>query len=367
MNNTFFISKNVRVEKNTLWMLTNDTNVLCEFDLSNMKYLSSYILPINKVIQYGCYAFTKSGEVIYVLPFLNEDMFVVNVQNGNIKKVELPYRNGDRMQSGKFHIVGNVNNKLVMLGHNIKGIFVYDEKDIHVNYEYLDLIKEAGIDINQENAFFSDCYIQLQNKIYAPFYKKNFLFVLNIEDETYQILKIDDSIRLRTIDIINEKEEIFLFTTVDDERVIWSQKKGIIEKKRLNVLNLGEKLYMRSYYVNNKYYYIAALERKIFVEKDNMMIEIPFEYPIEQSFKEGECTQFEAVFKNNMLIFFQVRSDGSIFCIDTERDCIKRMDIDISIEQRNSLIKNAYQNKKIESIWNENSYMNLKNLLDIIK
>ena len=136
MNNILFVSKNILVEDNLLWMLTNDTNVLCQFDLSNMKYLSSYVLPIDKVIQYGYYAFTKVGKNVYVLPFRNEDMFVIDVQNGEIKKEKIPYRSSDRAQRGKFHIVGNVNNKLLMVGHNIKGVFVYDEKGFCVSYEY---------------------------------------------------------------------------------------------------------------------------------------------------------------------------------------------------------------------------------------
>ena len=367
MNNILFVSKNILVEDNLLWMLTNDTNVLCQFDLSNMKYLSSYVLPIDKVIQYGYYAFTKVGKNVYVLPFRNEDMFVIDVQNGEIKKEKIPYRSSDRAQRGKFHIVGNVNNKLLMVGHNIKGVFVYDEKGFCVSYEYLDIIKEAGIDINQEDSFFSDCYLQLGSKIYAPLYKKNYLFVVNIAEESYQIIKIEENVRLRTIEIINEKEEIFLFTTVDDERVIWSPKKGVIEKKNLNVLKLGEKLYTRAYYINNKYYYIAAYERKIFVEKNNKMVEIPFEYPMGEIFKEGECTQFEAVFRNERGVFFQARSEGSIFYIDTESDSIKQIDISISKEQRDSLIKKSYYGKKIEFIWNENSYLNLLYFIDIVK
>lgn len=367
MKNIFFVSKNVLVEEDSLWMLTNDTNVLCQFDLSSMKYLSSFVLPEKKITQYGHYSFTKVGKNVYVLPFINEDMFVIDIQTGEIKREKIPYKNSEKTQYGKFRIIGNDDNKILMIGHNIKGIFVYDDKGFRVSYKYLDILKGAGIDITQEDSFFSDCYLQLGSKIYIPLYKNNYLFIVNIENESYQIIKMDEEIRLRTIDIINEKEAIFLFTTVDDERVIWSLKKGIIEKRKLNVLNLGEKIYIRAYYINNKYYYISAYERKIFVEKDYKMLEIPFEYPNGEILEEGIFTQFEAVFKNGKNIFFQARSDGSVFYIDTESDSIKRKDINISQEQKNSLIKETYYGKKNEDVWKENYCLNLSNFIEIVK
>ncbi|MBP3802718.1 MAG: hypothetical protein J6I76_02295 [Oribacterium sp.] len=362
LNNSFLVSKNILLENNRLWMLTNMANVLCEFSFPGMKLEKYYVLPMDTVIEYGCHSFVKMNNTFFVLPFYDKEFIVVDTDNNKTYTELIPYADDESDRKGKFHIAVENSGKILMVGHNISGFFYYVNDMFHVDYSYITNITNAGVKVDNL-PLFSECFTQSNEYVYIPVLGQKIIVEVNIVTEKYKVYDLKNDIQIRTIDLIDENT--FFLTTMCGEKVIWSKTEGIQEYKNLNLLEGDERWYMRAFYVNGKFYYISGCERKIFVEKNGVISELYFDYPMDGAYPIG-WTQFEAIYKKDDLIIVQTRSDGTIFCINTKTDEINKVCFNISLCEKNNLIRDAYSNKKIGEILDERKDFNLNNFISFI-
>lgn len=344
-NNAMFTAKSVLVDGNDLWMLTEDTDVLLHFDFKSLKLLDYHILPGEKRIPVAHLGLRKCGDIIYIAPYMESSFIFLNCVSGEMGDISIPYEVGEAGKKRKFCIAAVWKSQLVLVGHGVRGIFYYDTiagsftRDIG----YLNELKKVGNGC--PDLPFSDCYCQKRNKLYIPVYCKNIVLEIDMDKRTNEIyvLQHEKEIRLRTIDVYEQDgDEKFLLTTADDEMLIWSPMDGVEKMRSLGLLCGGEKIYMRAFHVKKKNYYIAAYERKVFVESEDGIRELEFEYEKRGGSAEtvGDIQgyiQFEAVFKNGTDIYFQARSNGQLFRIDTATDTVHRMDFDVSPEKREEI------------------------------
>lgn len=364
-NNAMFTALDAIVDRDDLWMLSNDADVLLHFDFSTLKLLDYHLIPGKKLMKYAHVRLRKCGDIIYIVPYMESNLFFYDCVSGKIGSIYIPYEDDEAEVKNKFNIVTTWKSQLVLIGYGIKGCFYYDmtvgsfTKDIG----YLKELKKLRSDFSEMP--FSDCYCQEKNKLYLPVYCKNIILEIDLEkhENTIYELRHEKEIRLRTIDVYEQDgNEKFLLTTVDDEMLIWSRMSGVEKRKELGLLCGKEKIYMRAFHVNEKNYYIAACERKVFVESESEIKELKFEYERRGGVGEGG-TQFEAVFRSGMDIYFQARSNGQLFKIDTTTDRIFRMDFEVMPEVRDEIAKQVYSSRTMIDVMNENGWFGLDDFL----
>lgn len=362
-NNAIFVAKSAIVDKNELWMLSNDADVLLHFDFVNMKLSNYYILPGEKLLQYSHLVMAKNGNSIYIAPYMGDMLFLFDSLSGEIKNIAIPYDASEAEQKNKFNIAVVWKSQLVLVGHAIKGIFYYDmiSGGFVRDTKYLDMIKKVQYDIS--GFLFGDCYYQKENKLYIPLFCRNMILEIDLDKHINKIheLKYDTEIKLCTIDGYEQDgREKFLLTTKNDEMLIWSPVNGVEKMKDLGLLCGEEKVYMRAFHMNEKNYYIAAYERRVFVEIGDEIRELNFEYENKGGVKEAAGgTQFEAIFKNGTDIYFQARSNGQLFKIDTVTDAIYQIDFDIVPEKRREIIEQICISRPMVDILIENMWMDV--------
>lgn len=364
-NNSIFTSACAIVDGMDLWMLTNETDILCHFNFGNMKLIDCFFVPGDEMLDRSHFVIRKNKNKIYVIPYKAEQLYIFDVLSKKFEECQIPY---GKNKKNKFMIAEACGTHLVMIGHEIHGIICYDEKtDTFVKYtEYLTELEKAGCDISKP--LFLDGYCRYENRLYIPVYSTNLVLQLNLEDVTYNIYKLSDKkeIKLRTIDRYDDGGEKFLLTTVDDEMLVWSINYGIEKIKKLEVLKGNRKAYVRAFYISGKNYYISAWERKVFVENGSQITRLDFDYESRGAFDELNHTQFEAIFKYGEDIFFQARSNGQIFKIDTRTDKVHCINFCVTQKEKEKIIYQICKYRNKVSLLMESSFCNLNLFLGIL-
>lgn len=366
-DNAVFVAKNVAVDGENLWMLSNDTDVLMHFDFTNLKLLDYHVIPGEKLMQYAHLALAKVGDIIYIVPYRESSLFFWDCAAGELGNIKIPYERDEVGKEEKFNIAVAWKSHLVLVGHTVRGIFYYDTVSGNFvrDMGYLEDLRKTGCDIN--GVLFSDCYYQKENRLYIPIYSSPVILEIDLETHINTIHKLQDGkeIRLRTIDgYLQGEKEKFLLTTIKDERLIWSAENGVEKRKELGLLHGEEKIYMRAFHIGGKNYYISAYERKVFVEAGDRIQELEFEYESRGGVEEAvEKTQFEVIFKWGQSIYFQARSNGQLFKIDTLSDTICRIDFDVTPEKRKEIVDRVFDRRQIIDILTESSWFRLDDFL----
>ena len=71
------------------------------------------------------------------------------------------------------------------------------------------------------------------------------------------------------------------------------------------------------------------------------------------------------MFKNGDDIYFQIRSNGQLFKIDTNTDVVHRLDFDVTEAQKKELIRQACKHRTDIDELIENAGFSLDNFLDM--
>ncbi|MBE5848635.1 MAG: hypothetical protein E7298_00525 [Lachnospiraceae bacterium] len=362
-DNSMFVSKCAFVDGDDLWMLTNETNILCRFDFRKMELQDYYVIPVRKITSNEHLSVCKGNNHVFVLPYLGTDMYVLDINTGQLEKEALPFSEEEKTKLGKLIISVFYNGKLYILGHSVKGIFCYNPEHnswTGSSYAYLEDIKNEGIDI--EKPFLNDCFYMSEGNLYTPIDKTNLFIRFDLNSLSHDILKINGNYRLRTIDCIDGEK--FLFSTYDEERIVWSFSKGIEDERCLNVTDVEEKAFMRVFFRNGKFYYISANERRVFVETNGEIQELFFDYEDNDIFPVG-LTQFEAIFINEENIYFQARYNGQLFYIDTMDDSIHKLNIAVNKEKKAEVYSSFYRNLHNRIVITENNIFGLGDFIRI--
>lgn len=359
-NNKIFVSRGNAIDNNSLWMVTNDTDILCHFDFETMELKEWHVVPTEILDQYA-HGLLKFKKNLYLIPNYGKEMFIYKTEKKEFEKVEVPFGE-EANKPAKFVISTGYANKIFMVGHNIEGIYCYDEcnKSFIITKAYLKKIKKYN-DCG-ESPYFSDCYVKIGKMLYIPLYHRSLILIFDMESLETEVVDIGENIYLKTIDYIGDDR--FFLTTCNDERLLWSREEGVQERRTLDQLIGQLKIYDRAFYEHEKYYYIASCERKVFVEKGGIITELPFSYDKNSPFTEGTVyTQFEAIFRFRGSIFFQARSNGQLYKIDTLTDIISEVDFSVPVEEKKKIKLNSYKERKKLGVAREDDLFDLSNFI----
>lgn len=355
-NNGIFASVNAVVDGEDLWMLSIDTDVLLHFDFKSLKLLDYYIIPGETYRRYAHLLLRKAGNIIYVTPGEENSLICFDCVSKKIENIHIPLETDEIWKGNQFNFAAVWQSRLILSGYLGQGIFFYDmtHGSFTRDVGYLGAFKKLGCDLSALQVSYSYC--QRKNKLYIPILFTNLILEIDMEtcmNHIYE-LRYGKELQLRTIDEYGQDDK-FLLTTADDEMLIWSPINGVERLRPLGLLHAQNKMYAQAFHVREKNYYIAAYERRVFVEKDERIRELKFENKDRGRVQE-DSSQFEAIFKNKTDIYFQVRSNGQLFKIDTEIDMICQMDFDVTMEKKKEITDEVcrYRSKfdmSVESAW----------------
>ena len=365
-DNRMFISKGAFVSGNNLWLLTETTDILLCFDITTMKLEKYFLVPGDDLKQYAHMAMIQGEKGIYILPFRGEGLYLCD-DSEKMKQLPMPYEKSHQ-ELDDFLICGSWKGNMAFVGHGVQGIFFYDEASgiIEKQLDYINDIKQAGYDVSKP--LFSDASCQVGSSLYVPIYRTNAILKIDLQKKSHELYQLDDveNLRLRTIDIFESDGEYkFFLTTCDGDSLVWSQNKGVEDYRKLNLLQGNDRIYHRAYKINEKKYYIAAWERKIFIEKGQDISKLEFDYELNGAVSELDHTQFEALFKSGNHIYFQARSNGQLFKIDTDRDVITRLDFCVSEKEKKKMIHDICKNRKTMGFMKESSVEDIEIFLGV--
>lgn len=365
-DNSLFTGTGVVIDRNDMWILTEDTNAIMHFDLCSMRLLDYHVVLKEKIVQCSHLGLQKNGNILFAIPFSESNLISFDISSYETRYIEIPYRESEADRNNKFSVAISWESYLILAGANIPGIFYYNIVSGRFTRDtrYLDKLEASGCDLSRP--LFSENYFQNEENVYIPVYSQNFILKINLKTRTNIIyeLKNENKIELCTIDgFYQNGKEKFLLTTTNDEMLIWNQESGIEEIKKLGVLTVGEKTYKRAFHIKGKNYYISAYERKVFVERNGIIREMEFDYESRCGF-DGELgyVQFEVVLKRDEDIFFQARSNGQLFKIDTEADRVYSVEFDVEEEKKEEIISCVCDNREMSVLY-ENACLSLDVLL----
>lgn len=365
-NNAFLHVSDAFIEENKLWMLTKEADALCKFDLENGTMEKCYYLPTGVQFEYGHLVMRNIDNYIYILPFNDSHMYCFEKDKESFRELEIICDGNDMLQNQKCRIIGCYDNKIVLITNDAKDILFIDQDSLETTKISGHISEMSNQGINVESNIFSDCYLQQKNMLYVPIYMHSYILAVDMDKQTYKLhcLSKDKKIKLRTIDKGLEENQ-FLLTTTDNERIIWSLNDGIKSiYKFKNTNRVGR--YVRAYSLNDAYYYIPTHERKIYVERDGDVSEIPFKYPDMGDYAEYEFTQYECIFCHDGKIYIQARSNGAFYVLDPKGDNVVDLNIGIPVENKSKLIKDSYEVRGIPDIIWESYGLELSDYLKII-
>lgn len=364
-DHTMFASSSLLVEGKNLWLLTTHTDVLMCFQSSDMRLMEYYIVPA-QYLQKDVHArLQNANDGIYILPCMGNDIFYFSKTQKTMRKISLTFLGQEHANKRKFHTVAFWKGHLFLIGYDIGGIYDLDEETGNISKEetYLDMLRSAGAET--EGTIFSDCACQDGNMLYLPLTDQPFILCMNLDERSFHVFRLsgEKNFRLCTIDKCADSRSFFL-TTSDDEKIIWSPKKGLEGWKELGMLK-KEKKYLCAYHVNDKYYYIPANERKIYVEKEGKIRNLPYEYPSNTKYPEHDTIQYEMVDRYENVIYFQAR-DGHLFYIDTENDEIHGIKFSVSTDQISEMKKRILEVRNIPATVHEKYCFHLGDYLQMV-
>lgn len=368
-DNSIFVGIGIVVDEKSLWILSEDTDTLMHFDLLTRELLDYHAISRKKLVPCAHLELQKNGNVIFVIPYRGRNLVSFDTGSGEMQYIEIPYKTDEVNKDGKFCIAIIWKFYLILVGYNIKGIFYYDTTSgsFTRDMEYLGKLEKLGCDLSKP--LFSDNYYQYEEKVYMPVYSQNIILEIDLETHASRVYELQHKkkIKLCTIDgYIQNGKEKFLLTTTDDEMIIWSPDSGIEKIEELKILTVYEKIYKRAFHIREKNYYIPAYERKVFVETDGAIKELEFEYESRGGFDGNSGhTQYEAVLKKDKDIYFQARSNGQLFRIDTETDKVYRIDFDVLSDKQEEVMYRVCSGREI-SVLNETACLRLDRFIKII-
>ena len=265
-----------------------------------------------------------------------------------------------------FWMIGAYNNTVALYLENIGGIVYFRIEDMKIE-EDIDLnnqLKECVANINEDS--FNGRGYQEESVFYIPIVGQGYFVEIDVLKQKGKVREISDNkiYRLKTVEKEISTNE-FLFTTIDNKRIIWSMEEGIKDVLEMPLSNVRG-IYAATFQMDQKRYYIPLYERCIFGEIRGKIEKLNFDYPASIVFEEHVWEQYRAIFKYKGNIFFQTRVDGEFYCLDVDDDRIQRIEFDCSREDLVSIMEKIYKVRGYPSIMNENREYSLCDFINYV-
>lgn len=353
-HNEFLISKSAFAENGYIWMLTEQTEMLCCIDIQKREIKKCFIIPGKRTEEISDIIMKNTNESIFFSSCNDKRLFRFVKGKRTFVNIFETISIEKKFKKGLHELIGAYDDCLVFFLKESESIVFLDVNtgNYHEDYVIFQRLKENGAEINGQ--IFSGGCFQEENKLYIPINEQNFLLMFNISEQSYNIYQLSKDInyKLSTIDrdILNGD---FLLTTKDNQAIIWNPDEGIKSVTKLKNSNENN-TYRDAFRISGRNYFIPLYRRKIYTEMLGKVEEMEFDYPnVEDKFRENIYEQYRAIFKYEKYVYFQARTNGQMYFIDTDNNMIQEYNVEITHEEKANYIAESYRKRGKPEIYIE--------------
>ena len=328
-------------ENGVLWMVTTYTSTLLKIELATGRVMQYYQIPVCQIRNYDFMTVKKAADVLYLIPYNADSLFCFSIETEKFTEIGLPLSKQEKGRAGKFRKAIYLDDVLYLIGYAFKFI-------IKMNVQSLDMERIEGF--AQDSSLFAVDAVLIDRDIYIPCCQKNVLIHFNTIDDSWEEIFIEkESKGFYTIAemgkglLLTDLEDKKIFYNVNDKRTM-VHKLCLMSQFRKQELNNYQQ-YQKAFYFNGKEYFFPAYESTIWVTYQHETKELVYEYPEDHSMGTRCYSKFEMIERYGDTVFFQTKTDGSIFAIDLNKDTVQKYALQMSVEQKQNLISVAVKCK----------------------
>lgn len=315
------ISNDVVIDGMDLWLVSNYTNILMNYDINEGNLKQIYYFPEKFTNTYSTISYVKVEDKIYFAPYNGKNLWCFHIPTKEFKRIDLRLENKEKNIKQKFRGIIHYSNELILIGFGIHAIFRIDIASNTVKRfdEYLKELEKRGIRADKSLLGFS--YQLVGDVLYLPMLNHNMVIAFYLMGNHF---KIYDIFHLESdgFDSIEYYDGKFRLFTSGDEEVIWDCEQGQISKIKLNLMGANKRNYWKIFQINNTVIYFPMFDPQIYAKnKEGNLEALSFLYPEPELFSDG--SKYEFIKENNGKIYFQVRSNGDCYYIDLHQMSIQ--------------------------------------------
>ena len=310
------ISNAAIIDGRDLWLVSNYTNVLINYDINNGDLKQVYYFPEKFTNTYATISYVKVEDKILFAPYNGQNLWCFHIQTKEFEEIDLRLENKERNVKQKFRGIISYNHELVLVGFGLHCIFRINVASDTVKRcdEYLAELEKRGI--AAETAFLGLNFQLVEDVLYMPMLNHNIIIAFHLIDDYFKIYDIFnlDSNGFDSIEYYNGE---FRLLTSGNEEVIWNCEYGQQSRVKLGLEETQKRNYWKIFQHKEGVIYFSLYDSKIYVKNKEGDIEaLSFLYPEPELFPDG--TKYEFMREDNGKIYFQVRSNGDCYYIDSE-------------------------------------------------
>lgn len=353
-HNEFLVSKYAFAENGYIWMLTEQTEILCCIDIQRRKPITYLVIPGIRTEDNSDMIMKNTRDSVFFSSCNDMRLFKFEKNKHVFINIFDTIGIKGKLKRGCYELIGAYADCLVFFLKESESIVYFDVNtgNMFEDIEVFSELKKNGVEINEH--IFSESFFQDDDKLYIPINEQNFIMMINISKQSYNIYQLSNDINFKLITI--DKDTLngdFLLTTKENQGIVWNPDEGIkrvMEFKNTNQNNV----YRDAFSVNGHNYYIPAYKRNIYAEVSDELKEMKFDFPdVEGKFRENVFEQYRACFKYENYVFFQARTNGQMYFIDTENNLIQEYNVEITHEEKANYIVGSYREHKKPDFYTE--------------
>lgn len=321
-------------ENGVLWAVTSYTSTLLKIELATGIVMKYYQIPICQIKNYDFYTIRKVDSFLYLIPYNSDSLFRFSIEEEIFTEILLPLSDQEKRQAGKFRKAFFVGDVLYLIGYEVKLI-------IKMNVHTLEMERIEGFACSGQ--FLATDAVLINSDIYIPCCQENVIIHYKTTDDSWEEISVEKE--SKGFYTIVETDHGLSLTDLEDNKILFS-----IEDKKITVQKLcfmsqfqmqeidHYQRYHSVFCFQDKEYYFPVYESTIWVRSQCESKELKYEFP-KDSRAETRCySKFDMLEREEDKIFFQAKTDGTIFIIDLNTDTVRKCVLQISTEQKHTLL-----------------------------
>lgn len=363
MSNYWMIGNATILDGDILWMVTIHTDVVLKIDWGSKQIVGSFQIPESKNIDYAHTVMKKVDEKIYIFPLYGDGCFCFDITSEKFNKIGLDC-GGDKL-SCVVRIAEMADDKnIIFVDHNTNRIYKLDSRNNSVSRVGENLeeeLKRKGVDVSFP--IFSWQHFIMSNILYIPVNNKNMCVCFDMSTYDYFIKEFESDIQLKFIAGDDEKT---IFTTSDNRIFVHKCLSDEVEELTDTIRDGGADLY--PFCIKDKIVFLPFCQRRVYLFDNGTMsrFDVPYSFIKRDVFPETKgCSQYEAVIVDGGKLYFQARSNGELFCLDTDEKTVSITRFSISHKLLVKVLRN-FLNGKEKVILSEEAEAGIREFVEAI-
>lgn len=323
MINSKYISKilssyDIVTEMNHLYLASEITNAFFDVMLTdgrvNVHYLPNESYDENLVI-----GLVKYRESIVIVPWNAKDIYIYNIEDNEIRKLDGVLQKAEREIKGKFICAVLYEQKIILLGENIHSIIVLEGRVESNEFE----VKRIECD---SNYLYSVNYSIYNKILYVPIRNTFKIMAISLEDYTKKIISLDNHAKTINNGVINLLDDSAECLVEYNRHVSIGLESNKIKEEIL--VNSDAVSYDKIFHIDSNWIYISLQEGKIGIRRDGdkEIQGVPFNID-SSALKYRRRSENILIFakEKNGRVYFQERMSGKYYYVDLASRTIREV------------------------------------------